>query len=129
LRPGSTIELRGESESAQKTAAKLAAAQQANTPDPEAAIQLYAVERLEISRNRIVRNGDRNPVYAGILIAMSEGLVLRQNVISENGRLVKLVNANSGGVILQMAIPEIAKQRRESAGDAEAGRRWWSKTT
>jgi len=116
---GSTIELRGESESAQKTAAKLAAAQQANTPDPEAAIQLYAVERLEISRNRIVRNGDRNPVYAGILIAMSEGLVLRQNVISENGRLVKLVNANSGGVILQMAIPEIAKQRRESAGDAE----------
>jgi hypothetical protein len=112
---GSSIDLRGESKTQQETAAKLDAAQ----PTPEAAIQIYFAERILIASNQIVRNGQRNPIFAGIIIVLCEALVLRQNVIGENGRLVKTLSVNSGGVLISFAFPELAKRRRESAADAE----------
>lgn len=105
----STTELPGQSASSQKTAAKLAAARLSRSPQPEAAIQLFAVEDLEISDNRIVNNGERSPVYAAVLIDFGEGAIFRQNFISGNGRIERTPNANSGGIIVLLALPEVTK--------------------
>ena len=112
---GSTTDLPGESSSSQKTAAKLAAAQQLRSPQPEAAIQLYAVEDLEISGNRIVRNGERSSVYAAVLVQLSEGATFRQNFISGNGTSDKTPDFDSGGILLQLALPGVTKSRSKAA--------------
>jgi len=116
---GATIELWGKPESQQKQSAEEQEKQQLSSNTPAAAVQLAYVMRFEASHNRIVKNGVRNLVYAGILVELAEGVIVRNNVISENGRANRRFNLASGGVLVAIALPEVDRQLRETAVDAE----------
>jgi parallel beta-helix repeat protein len=119
---GGTIELWGQAEGTQKEKALQQEKQQVSSNAPAAAVQLTYVMRFEASHNRIVKNGAHNSIYAGILVDLSEGVIIRNNVISENGRANRKFNIASGGVLIGIALPEMDRQLRESAVDAEGWR-------
>jgi hypothetical protein len=94
--------------------AKAAAERATNTGG--AAILLSAVERLRIQGNRIVGNGELDRAYAGVLLGVGEGIIISDNVISDNGRHLQATGAASGGIRIQLAMPESAPRRKRLAG-------------
>ncbi|HEX3868576.1 MAG TPA: hypothetical protein VHV78_17565, partial [Gemmatimonadaceae bacterium] len=85
----------------------------------EGAIMLAYVERLSMVGNRIIENGRRYPSYVGVVVEWSEGVVLKENLISLNGRLLQegAARPGAGGAIFQFALPESA----ELVGSATQG--------